>query len=142
MSEIAFNISGEPFDPPPATAAWRVRKLKSKGAPEVVYARDGLPLFLPLDADIEELRREVLPPSDGRYRLDPGGRAQPTAAGRAIRLRVRASGRARARTGRAHEGGGGDPGGHDDAADQRPPGIAEAAHRAGADVRRPVSPCW
>jgi len=59
MSEIAFNISGEPFDPPPATAAWRVRKLKSKGAPEVVYGRDGLPLFLPRDADIEELRREV-----------------------------------------------------------------------------------
>jgi hypothetical protein len=28
----------------------------------VVYGRDGLPLFLPLDADIEELRREVLPP--------------------------------------------------------------------------------
>ncbi len=71
MSEIAFNLSGEPFDPPPATAAWRVRKLKPKGAPDVVYGRDGLPLFLPLDADIEELRREVMPPSDGRYRLDP-----------------------------------------------------------------------
>ena len=50
-------------------AAWRVRKLKPKGAPEVVYGRDGLPLFLPLDADIEDLRRETR--GDGRYRLDP-----------------------------------------------------------------------
>src|SRR5258708_1929215 len=69
MSEIAFNINGEPFEVPPAMAAWRVRKLKPRGAPEVVYGRDGLPLFLPMDADIEDLRQEV--PRDGRYRLDP-----------------------------------------------------------------------
>jgi hypothetical protein len=71
MSEIAFNMNGEPFDPPPTMAAWRVRKLKPKGAPEVVYGRDGLPLFLPFDADIEDLRREAPAPADGRYRLDP-----------------------------------------------------------------------
>jgi hypothetical protein len=68
MSEIAFNVNGEPFEVPPAMAAWRVRKLKPKGAPEVVYGRDGLPLFLPMDADIEDLRREAR--GEGRYRLD------------------------------------------------------------------------
>jgi hypothetical protein len=69
MSELAFNLNGEPFDVPPTMAAWRVRKLKPKGAPEVVYGRDGLPLFLPMDADIEDLRREAR--GEGRYRLDP-----------------------------------------------------------------------
>lgn len=69
MSELAFNVNGEPFEVLPNMAAWRVRKLKPKGAPEVVYGRDGLPLFLPLDADIEDLRREAR--GDGRYRLDP-----------------------------------------------------------------------
>ncbi|MEO7735055.1 MAG: hypothetical protein ABIY55_29135, partial [Kofleriaceae bacterium] len=69
MSELAFNLNGEPFEAPPTMAAWRVRKLKAKGAPEVVYGRDGLPLFLPMDADIEDLRRETR--GDGRYRLDP-----------------------------------------------------------------------
>jgi hypothetical protein len=69
MSELAFNVNGEPFDVLPTWAGWRVRKLKPKGAPEVVYARDGLPLFLPLDADIEDLRRATQ--GNGRYRLDP-----------------------------------------------------------------------
>src|SRR5436190_578038 len=69
MFELAYNVNGEPFEVPPTMAAWRVRKLKPKGAPEVVYGRDGLPLFLPMDADIEDLRREAR--GDGRYRLDP-----------------------------------------------------------------------
>src|SRR5882757_5219743 len=69
MSELAYNVNGEPFEVPPATTAWRVRKLKPKGAPEVVYGRDGLPLFLPMDADIEDLRHEAR--GEGRYRLDP-----------------------------------------------------------------------
>src|SRR5215468_9539424 len=69
MSELAFNINGEPFELPPTMTAWRVRKLKPKGAPDVVYGRDGLPLFLPLDADVEDLRREAR--LEGRYRLDP-----------------------------------------------------------------------
>lgn len=73
MAELAFNLHGEPFDVPPTMAAWRVRKLKAKpgGAPEVIYGRDGLPLYLPMDADIEDLRREAPDPVDGRYRLDP-----------------------------------------------------------------------
>jgi hypothetical protein len=69
MSDLAFNINGEPFELPPKTAALRVRKLKPKGAPEVVYGRDGLPLFLPVDSDVEDLRREAR--ADGRFRLDP-----------------------------------------------------------------------
>src|SRR5262249_31331306 len=63
------NINGEPFAVPPTMAAWRVRKLKPKGAPEVVYGRDGLPLFLAMDADLEDLRHEAR--GEGRYRLDP-----------------------------------------------------------------------
>src|SRR5512144_341444 len=69
MSELAFNLSGEPFEVPSAAVGWRVRKLKPKGAPEVVYGRDGTPLTLPIDADMEDLRREAR--IEGRYRLDP-----------------------------------------------------------------------
>jgi hypothetical protein len=69
MLELAYNLNGEPFEAPPTTAGWRVRKLKSKGAPEVVFGRDGLPLFLPMDADIEDLRRESR--DIGKFRLDP-----------------------------------------------------------------------
>ena len=69
MSELAYNINGERFDVPPTMREWRVFKLRPKGAPEVVYGRDGLPLFLPLDADFEDLRREAR--GDGRHRLDP-----------------------------------------------------------------------
>jgi hypothetical protein len=69
MSDLAYNANGEPFELPQSMAGWRVRKLKSKGAPEVVYGRNGLPLFLPLEADIEDLRREAR--EVGRYQLDP-----------------------------------------------------------------------
>src|SRR5262249_20153964 len=44
-------------------------RLKPKGAPEVVYGRSGIPLVLPIDADIDDLRHEAR--IDGRYRLDP-----------------------------------------------------------------------
>lgn len=69
MSELAFNMNGEPFDVPANATGWRVRRMKHKGAPEVVYGRDGLPLILPIEADIDDLRREV--GTTGRYRLDP-----------------------------------------------------------------------
>ena len=68
MSELAFNLNGEPFELPPTATGWRVRKFKSKGAPEVVYGREGTPLVLPIDADMDDLRREAR--SEGRYRLD------------------------------------------------------------------------
>ena len=48
MSDLAFNINGEPFEVPATASGWRVRRMKLKGPPEVVYGRDGLPLVLPL----------------------------------------------------------------------------------------------
>ena len=69
MSELAFNVNGEPFEVPASAIGWRVKSLKAKGAPEVVYGRDGLPLVLPVDSDLDDLRVEVGTP--GRYRLDP-----------------------------------------------------------------------
>jgi len=69
MSELAFNLNGDAFDVPPNAAGWRVRKMKHKGAPEVAYGRNGQPLVLPLEADMDDLRAEVTSP--GRYRVDP-----------------------------------------------------------------------
>jgi hypothetical protein len=69
MSELAFNLNGDPFEVPPNAVGWRVRKMKNKGAPEVAYGRNGQPLVLPLEADVDDLRAEVGTP--GRYRLDP-----------------------------------------------------------------------
>src|SRR5215468_2267455 len=69
MSELAFNLSGERFELPAKAAGWRVRRLKPKGAPEVVYGRSGIPLILSIDADIDDLRHEAR--QEGRYRLDP-----------------------------------------------------------------------
>ncbi len=68
MSDLAFNLSGEPFEVPNTAGGWRVRKLKPKGAPEVVYGLEGIPLVLPIDADMADLRREAR--TEGRYRLD------------------------------------------------------------------------
>src|SRR5262249_51341388 len=72
MSELAFNLSGEPFEVPAHAVGWRVRRMKQrgeKGAPEVVYGRDGLPLVIPIDGDMNDLRRALEEP--GRLRLDP-----------------------------------------------------------------------
>lgn len=80
MSELAFNINGEAFEVPANATGWRVRKMRAKGSPEVVYAREGQPLVLPIDADMEALRAEV--DTNGRYRLDlvdQNNKAIPTA---------------------------------------------------------------
>ena len=69
MSDLAYNLAGEPFEVPNVAGGWRVRKLKPKGAPEVVYGREGIPLILPIDADMDALRHEAR--TEGRYRLDP-----------------------------------------------------------------------
>jgi hypothetical protein len=69
MSELAYNMNGEPFELPATATGWRVRRMRPKGAPEVVYARDGLPLTLPLDAGVDDLRDAV--GVAGRYRVDP-----------------------------------------------------------------------
>lgn len=70
MSELAFNQSGETFDVPASVVAWRVRRLKPRGAPEIVYASNGGgPLTLPIEADYDDLREAVT--TSGKYRLDP-----------------------------------------------------------------------
>ena len=69
MSELAFNANGDSFEIPATVTGWRVRRMKPRGAPELVYGRDGRPLTIGIDADIEELREAV--GSAGRYRLDP-----------------------------------------------------------------------
>jgi len=70
MTELAFNAQGETFDVPAMVTGWRVRRLKPRGAPELVYGRDGRPLTISIESTIEDLRDAV----DGvvaRYRLDP-----------------------------------------------------------------------
>ena len=67
MSKLAFSSEGEPIDVPPTAVAWQVRRHGTRGRPEVVYGADGLPLFLPIDAGIEDLRRAV--ELDGCYQL-------------------------------------------------------------------------
>lgn len=70
MNPLAFNIDGEAFELPPTAAGWRVKRLRAgKGAPELVYNSDGLPLVVPLETDMDELRRIV--GVSGKYRLDP-----------------------------------------------------------------------
>ena len=56
MSELAFNITGDAFDVPELVAGWRVKRLKPRGAPELVYGSDGFPLTVPIDCDMEGLR--------------------------------------------------------------------------------------
>jgi hypothetical protein len=68
MSGLAFNINGETFEVPANATGWRVRKMRAKGSPEAVYAREGQPLVLPISAEIDDLRAEV--DTTGRYRLD------------------------------------------------------------------------
>jgi hypothetical protein len=69
MSDLAFNVVGEPFEVPPQVTGWRVKRIKAKGAPEIVYGREGAPLVLSASAALEDLRREAGEP--GKYRLDP-----------------------------------------------------------------------
>ena len=68
MSELAYNINGEAFEVPANATGWRVRRMRAKGAPEVVYGREGTPLVLAIDAELDDLRSEL--DVSGRYRLD------------------------------------------------------------------------
>lgn len=70
MSELAFNANGENFDIPAVVTGWRVRRLKPRGAPELVYGRDGRPLTIPIESEMTDLR-EAVSGALGRYRLDP-----------------------------------------------------------------------
>ena len=69
MSELAFNANGEAFDVPANVMGWRVRRMKPRGAPELVYGADGRPLTVPIEATIDDLRDAV--GTAGKYRLDP-----------------------------------------------------------------------
>ncbi|HLL25351.1 MAG TPA: hypothetical protein VK427_24615, partial [Kofleriaceae bacterium] len=46
-----------------------MRRMKPRGAPELVYGRDGRPLTIPVESDLDDLRESV--GSVGKYRLDP-----------------------------------------------------------------------
>lgn len=69
MSELAFNANGETFEVPASVTGWRVRRMKPRGAPELVYGRDGRPLVIPIESDTDDLRNAVM--TFGKYRLDP-----------------------------------------------------------------------
>ena len=69
MSELAFNANGDCFEVPAAVTGWRVRRMKPRGAPELVYGRDGRPLTVPIECEMDDLRTAV--GTLGRYRLDP-----------------------------------------------------------------------
>jgi hypothetical protein len=69
MSELAFTQNGDTFEVPAAVTGWRVRRLKPRGAPELVYGRDGRPLVVPVECEMDDLRAAV--GSLGKYRLDP-----------------------------------------------------------------------
>ena len=68
MSELAYTMSGDTFEVPSTVTAWRVRRLKPRGAPELVYSRDGRPLTVPIEADLDDLHEAVT--ASGKYRLD------------------------------------------------------------------------
>lgn len=69
MSELAFNANGESFEVPATVTGWRVRRMKPRGAPELVYGRDGRPLVIAIESDMDDLREAV--GTVGKYRLDP-----------------------------------------------------------------------
>lgn len=69
MSELAFNANGEAFEVPANVSGWRVRRMKPRGAPELVYGEDGRPLVVAIEATIDDLRDAV--GTAGKYRLDP-----------------------------------------------------------------------
>jgi hypothetical protein len=69
MSELAFNANGDSFEVPASVTAWRVRRMKPRGAPELVYGVDGRPLTVSIEATIDDLRDAV--GASGKYRLDP-----------------------------------------------------------------------
>jgi len=63
------RFTGARFRVHPRTVGWRVVRATGKqGAQEKVYGANGTPLFLPLDATVEDLRREVSG-EPGRYIL-------------------------------------------------------------------------
>jgi hypothetical protein len=73
MMELAFTVHGEVFEIPTTAKGLRVRRLDSKGAMHLVRGADGKSLVLPIDANLEDLRRKVNAP--GLFQLEPLDRA-------------------------------------------------------------------
>lgn len=71
MSELAYTINGDTFEVPTTVTDWRVKRLRPRGAPELVYGADGRPLTVSSEAGLDELHEAVL--LSGKYRLDPIG---------------------------------------------------------------------
>jgi hypothetical protein len=69
MSATWFDSEGNPIDAAPDAVGWQVRRVVGRGRPRLLYAADGLPLFLPITAGVGELRRAV--EVEGQYRLCP-----------------------------------------------------------------------
>ena len=73
MMELAFTVHGEVFEIPTTAKGLRVRRLDAKGALQLVRDSAGKSLILPIDADLEQLRRKVNAP--GLFQLEPLDRA-------------------------------------------------------------------
>lgn len=71
MSELAYDVNGDAFDVPDTVTGWRVKQLRARGAPELMYAPDGSPLKLHGEASLDELHDAV--PVTAKYRLEPIG---------------------------------------------------------------------
>ena len=73
MSELAYDVNGEPISLPASAQLWKVRRFRNpgmRGAPEIVIDREGAPLLLPIDCSFVDFR-ELVDAQPGRYRLDP-----------------------------------------------------------------------
>ena len=73
MSELAYDLNGEPISLPASAQWWKVRRFRNpgtRGAPELVVDRDGAPVIVPVDTTFVDFR-EVVDAVPGRYRLDP-----------------------------------------------------------------------
>jgi hypothetical protein len=73
MMELAFTVHGDVFEIPTTAKGLRVRRLDAKGAMHLVRGTDGKSLILPIDANLDELRRKVSAP--GLFQLEPLDRA-------------------------------------------------------------------
>lgn len=69
---LARTLDGSPFVVTVDACAWRIRRWRvpgARGAPELVYGEDALPLEIPIDTAVGEFR-ELVGNRPGRYRLD------------------------------------------------------------------------
>jgi hypothetical protein len=69
MMELAFTVHGEVFEIPSKARGLRVRRLDAKGALHKVRGSDGKSLILPVDTNLDDLRRLVNAP--GLFQLEP-----------------------------------------------------------------------